>query len=298
MSEPTVIESISHMQALAAGWRREGATVGFVPTMGALHEGHLALIDEARKRADFVVVSIFVNPTQFGDASDLKHYPRDLDGDVKQCASAGVDVVFHPSAQRFYPDAPARLTSVKAGPLAKKLEGRSRPGHFDGVVTVCTALFHIVAPHFAVFGEKDFQQLTLLRRLVRDLHLPLEIVPMPVLRDPSGLALSSRNARLSPRNKKRALCLSQAIAAAQSLAEEGEARTSRLRRRAREVLAKTPEFEIDYVAVVDPATLEAPTTLDGAGRILIAGSIGKRPRVRLIDNGPIFVGALGPTPLF
>ncbi len=272
--------------------------MGFVPTMGALHEGHLALIREARARADFVVVSVFVNPTQFGEANDLKGYPRDLSGDVDKCASVGVDVVFHPDAARLYPDAPARLTHVKAGPLGRKLEGRSRAGHFDGVVTVCTALFHITAPHFAVFGEKDFQQLVMLRRLVRDLHMPIEIVPMPVLRDADGLALSSRNARLSPRNRKRALCLFNALTATQALAEEGETRSSRLRKRAREVLAKTPEFEVDYVAVVDPNTFEPTPTLDGPGRLLIAGAIGKRPRVRLLDNGPLFVGASGPTPLF
>lgn len=287
--EPLVIGSPSLMQAMSAAHRREGRTVGFVPTMGALHEGHLALIREARLRADLVVVSIFVNPKQFNEKKDLSAYPRDLAADVEMCKSAGVDVVLAPPAEAIYPS--GSTINVSAGTLGRVLEGKSRPGHFDGVLTVCTALFSIVQPHFAVFGEKDFQQLTLIKRLVRDLHFPIEIVPMPVLRDVDGLALSSRNVRLNKRNRQRALCLFKALTHVQERVFEGEVRTRVLLREAKALIKNTPDFRLDYCNIVEPYGMGAIDRVNDGARLVLAGSIGEgKKEVRLLDNGPLFVG--------
>lgn len=275
------------MQAVALALRQQGKTIGFVPTMGALHEGHLALVREARQRADIVVVSVFVNPLQFNKQADLARYPRTLETDLIKCRSAGVDVVFVPDASGMYP--PGFETRVQPGQLAKRLEGKSRPGHFEGVTTVCAKLFALVQPHFSVFGEKDYQQLLIVRRMVRDLHLPLEVVALPVMRDVDGLALSSRNARLSAAQRKKATCLYRALMAAQDKVQDGERRARPIAAAARKVLAATSGFETDYVAVVDPDTLEPVDQIGAVARVLLSGSFGTgKKQVRLIDNGPLF----------
>jgi pantoate--beta-alanine ligase len=281
-----VITSRQTMQALAFEHRALGDTIGFVPTMGALHEGHLALMREARKRADVVVASIFVNPRQFDKASDLRAYPRNLEEDLDLLSAEGVDFAFAPGVEQIYP--PSFDTVIKAGALAKRFEGRTRKGHFDGVLTVVTKLLLIVQPHFAVFGEKDYQQLLLVRRLVNDLSMPVEIVPMPVIREPDGLALSSRNARLTQRDRRHATALYRALNAAQTLCFEGERRAAPLKKIAREILLSTPRLELDYAEVVDPFTLEPITALERAGRLVMAASFPGRQPVRLIDNGPLF----------
>lgn len=282
-----MIEAPALMQAVALSLRQEGKTIGFVPTMGALHEGHLALVREARQRADVVVVSIFVNPLQFGEAADLARYPRTLESDLEKCKAAGVDIVFAPDVNGMYP--PGADTRVVPGALARRFEGKSRPGHFDGVTTVCTKLFSLVQPHFAVFGEKDYQQLLIVRRMVRDLNLPLEVIAVPVMREVDGLALSSRNVRLSAAQRKKATCLYRALMAAQDKVQQGERRARVIQAAAKKVLAATSGFETDYVAVVHPDTLEPVSEIGAAARLLLAGSFGTgAKRVRLIDNGPLF----------
>jgi len=286
---PKVIESTALMQAASTALRRHHKTIGFVPTLGALHEGHLALIREARQRADIVVVSIFVNPLQFNKPADLEKYPKTLAADVAKCHTAGVDVVFTPMPRLMYPA--TFETTVRAGPLARRWEGRSRRGHFDGVATVCTKLFQLVRPHFTVFGEKDFQQLAVIRRMVRDLNLPIEVVAMPVIRDIDGLALSSRNARLSKTQRKNATCLYRALVAAQDRVQGGERRARAIANTARKVLKATPGFTLDYCAVVEPESLEPVESVDTTRRLLLAGSFGTGKRqTRLLDNGPLFPG--------
>jgi pantoate--beta-alanine ligase len=275
------------MQAVSMALRTQGKTVGLVPTMGALHEGHLALMREARQRADVLVASVFVNPLQFDRGADFSRYPRTFETDRLKCQSAGVDVIFMPHADAMYPADFA--TQVDPGPLASVLEGKSRPGHFAGVATVCTKLFHLVQPHFSVFGEKDYQQLLVLRRLVRDLSTPVEIVAMPVMRDVDGLALSSRNALLSPAQRERATCLYDALTAAQDRVQAGERRAASVTTAAKKILEATPGFTTDYCVVVDPISLEPIKKLDGVARLLIAGSFGRgKNAIRLLDNGPLF----------
>jgi pantoate--beta-alanine ligase len=275
------------MQAAATALRRQTKTIGFVPTMGALHEGHLALIREARQRADIVVVSVFVNPLQFNEAADLKKYPRTIESDLAKCHTERVDVVFAPLPQLIYPA--GFQTTVVPGELARRWEGAGRKGHFEGVTTVCTKLFQLVRPHFTVFGEKDFQQLAIIRRLVRDLHLPLEVLALPVIREPDGLALSSRNVRLSKTARKNATCLYRALVAAQDKVQAGETRARSVQNAARKVLKDTPGFTPAYCAVVDPETLEPIESIERPARLLLAGSFGSGKReIRLLDNGPLF----------
>ena len=278
-----VVSEAGAVQARMMNARAAGATVGFVPTMGALHDGHAALLDEARRRADVVVASIFVNPKQFAPTEDLSRYPRTLEEDRALCDACGVDVLFVPTPAEMYPV--GFDTVVKAGAVGSMLEGASRPGHFDGVLTVVLALFHIVQPHFAVFGEKDYQQLTLLRRMVRDLRVPVEIVPMPVIRDVDGLALSSRNRLLSPEDRKRATILYRALMAAQDEAQRGVVEAERFVRAARAVLDDAEGVDVDYVEVRDPKTLEPVMEIGRGARVLLAAKLGG---VRLIDNGPLF----------
>ncbi len=280
---PEVLTSAAHVQALAMSLRAQGKTIGFVPTMGALHDGHVALMREARQRADVVFASIFVNPLQFGPNEDLARYPRDLAADRALCATAGVDYIFAPTAVDVYPD--GFETRVLGGPTGKTLEGEVRPGHFDGVLTVVSVLFHVVQPHFAVFGEKDYQQLTLIRRMVRDLRFPVEIVPMPVIRDVDGLALSSRNAFLSAEERSLATVLYRALMSAQDAAQAGERVGDHLVMAARAVLDLVPQLTTEYVELRDPTTLQRAARLDRPARLLLAGRLGK---VRLIDNGPVF----------
>jgi pantoate--beta-alanine ligase len=283
--QSSVITEAGAVQSRMMAARSRALTIGFVPTMGALHAGHAALLDEARRRADVVVCSIFVNPRQFGPREDLSKYPRTLEADRKLCDQCGVDVIFAPPVDEVYVH--GFDTHVKAGALSGFLEGAARPGHFDGVLTVLNTLFHIVQPHFAVFGEKDYQQLTLIRRMVRDFHVPLEIVPMPVIRDVDGLALSSRNAFLAPDDRKRATVLYRALMAAQDEAQRGVVEAERFVRAARAVLDAESAAEVDYVEVRHPKTLEPVSELGTGARLLIAAKLGG---VRLLDNGPLFPG--------
>jgi pantoate--beta-alanine ligase len=278
-----LLTTASAVQGRMMAARARGLTIGFVPTMGALHDGHAALLEEARKRADVVVCSIFVNPKQFGQSEDLSRYPRPLEADRELCRRMGVDVVFAPDATEVYP--PGFDTAVHAGALASDLEGAARPGHFDGVLTVVNLLLHIVQPHFAVFGEKDFQQLTLVRRMVKDLRVPVEIVAMPVIRDVDGLALSSRNAYLSAADRKKAVCLYRAVMAAQDEVQRGVDSAATVAAAAARVLDATAGATVDYIEVRDPKTMAPLQTLTQPARLLLAVRLGG---VRLIDNAPLF----------
>ena len=285
---PRVIATVAELQRLADAERAARGRIALVPTMGALHAGHLALVHAAHGRADRVWVSIFVNPTQFGPSEDFSHYPRPFAQDLALCGAAGVDLVFAPSVEEMYP--PGGQTAVEVTELAKPLCGASRPGHFRGVAMVVTKLLLAAKPHVAVFGEKDFQQLALVRRLVRDLLLDVEIVGVPTARDRDGLALSSRNALLAPEVRGDALALVHALDAAEAALASGEDWAEELLRIARHEVRKSRSAELDYVELRDPETLEAaparlraPTLLALAVRFpTIAG--GRHARVRLIDN--------------
>jgi pantoate--beta-alanine ligase len=261
---------------------RGAGTIALVPTMGALHEGHRSLIRAARTRADQVVVSIFVNPLQFGANEDLSRYPRTFDADLEVCGEEGVAVVFAPSVQDMYH--PDRQVSVRSGEMGRIVEGASRPGHFDGMLTVVLKLFHLVRPDVAVFGQKDAQQLAMIRRMVIDLDVPVEIVGAPTVREPDGLALSSRNRYLSADERQVALALSRALRAGAA-----ERAPSKIRAAAREVLdAAAPELELDYLALVDPATFrDVPESHTGEAVLAVAARIGA---TRLIDNEVVVLG--------
>ena len=282
----TVVKTASEVQARMLAARAQGATIGFVPTMGALHSGHAALLDEARRRADVVVCSIFVNPAQFNNPDDLARYPRVLEADLELCRACGVDWVFAPDAGEVYPA--GFDTRIVAGGMARELEGADRPGHFDGVLTVVNLLLSIVQPHFAVFGEKDYQQLQLVRRMVKDFRIPVEIVPMPVIRDIDLVALSSRNSRLSTAGRETARALSKALVAGQDALQRGERSARAIVDAATAVLRGTPGVTPHYVEVRD-ARLQPVTVLEKEARLLIAASV---EGVRLIDNGPLFPGVV------
>ena len=253
-----------------------------VPTMGALHAGHLALVDRARREAGrkgAVVVSIFVNPLQFGPQEDLSRYPRPLRRDLAQCREHGVDLVFHPDAEGMY--APGRSVSVDESLLTGGLCGRSRPGHFSGVCTVVAKLFNLVRPHAAVFGQKDYQQLAIIRRMVRDLNFPLEIIGEETVREPDGLALSSRNVYLTPEERAQAPVLRRALLLAEQRAEAGESSVARLRRVLEKELATALLARVDYAEIVDAEDLQPIKTLDRPALAALAVKFG---RTRLIDN--------------
>ncbi|MEV0167456.1 pantoate--beta-alanine ligase [Nonomuraea fuscirosea] len=270
------------MELIVAGNRedlvkaRRAGTVALVPTMGALHEGHRSLIRQARVRADQVVVSIFVNPLQFSPNEDFSRYPRTFDSDLDACRAEGVDVVFHPAVEDMYP--PDRQISVSSGEMGRIVEGAARPGHFDGMLTVVLKLFNLVQPDLAVFGQKDAQQLALIRRMVADFDLPIEILGSPTVRESDGLALSSRNRFLSEDDRRTALALSRALRA-------GAARLtpSEIRRTAIAVLDEAgPGLEVDYLALVDPATFaEVSESYEGLAVLAVAARVGS---TRLIDN--------------
>jgi pantoate--beta-alanine ligase len=270
------------MAAWSEEARRTGERIGFVPTMGFLHRGHLSLMAAARERSTRTVVSIFVNPTQFGPSEDLARYPRDLDGDLVKCASAGVDAVFTPTATDMYPE--GHRTFVEVTGLSEDLDGARRPGHFRGVATVVTQLFALVRPHLAVFGEKDWQQLQILRRLAIDLHLGIEVVGRPVVREADGLALSSRNAYLSPEGRLRALALWRGLQAARARWAGGERGASALLDSVR-VELRAADVREDYVELVDPTGLVRLEQADRPeARLLVAAFVGT---TRLIDNAPV-----------
>jgi len=259
-------------------------SVGFVPTMGYLHEGHLSLVRRARSECQHVVVSIFVNPTQFGPGEDYQRYPRDEARDLALLEREGVDLVFVPSAAEMYPEGFATWVEV-SGPLTERLEGASRPGHFRGVATVVLKLFNLVQPHRAYFGEKDAQQLLVVRRMVAHLNLPVEIVPCPTVREPDGLAMSSRNVYLSPEERTQALALSRALELARRLVrEEGLRDAAELRRRLEDFLRRSPGVGLDYVSVAHPETLAELERIEGPALVLLAARVGP---ARLIDNALI-----------
>jgi pantoate--beta-alanine ligase len=273
------LTSIADLRSWTRAERAAGRRIGLVPTMGYLHEGHLSLVDEARRRADAVVLSIFVNPLQFGPKEDLARYPRDLPRDRELAGSRGVDVLFIPPVEMMYPE--GSEVRVIPGATAERWEGAARPGHFTGVLTVVAKLFHLVEPDVACFGQKDIQQLTLVRRMVRDLDWPLEIVGVPTVRERDGLALSSRNAYLSTEERSRALVLSRALLAAHQTFCQGERRAASLEARMREQLARQPEVKIEYIAIVEPERLEPVAQVDEQTIIALAGRVGN---TRLIDN--------------
>ncbi len=259
--------------------RRNGRTVGFVPTMGALHHGHASLVRAARAACDRVVVSIFVNPTQFGPHEDFERYPRALDADRALCEREGADVVFAPTVPEVYP--PGDETVVDVGLLGAVLCGASRPGHFRGVATVVAKLFVMVNPHRAYFGQKDYQQTVVIRRLVEDLRLPVEVVVCPTVRDQDGLAASSRNTYLSPEERKRALRVPAALAEAERLIKAGERSGGKIRDVLEVFLSSGAAVKVDYVAVVHPDTLQPLERLAGRVVVALAAWVGK---TRLIDN--------------
>ncbi len=274
-----VIETIAGMKAAAAGWKAAGRSIGFVPTMGFLHEGHLSLVREARKRADAVVVSIFVNPAQFGPREDFSRYPRDLARDRALLEAEGADVLFHPAAAEMYP--PGYRTYVEVQGLQDGLCGRSRPGHFRGVATVVLKLFHIVRPDVAFFGAKDAQQVVILRKMAADLDLDVEVVTCPIVREPDGLAMSSRNAYLSPAERRAALILSRSLQAADRAIRAGEKDVTKVLAGLRFMIEAEPLAKIDYAEAVDPGGLGPVDEIRGEVLLALAVTIGS---TRLIDN--------------
>jgi pantoate--beta-alanine ligase len=282
------IDQVGAMQAWGREVRgRDAARIALVPTMGALHAGHLSLVEIARRHADRVVASVFVNPTQFDRADDFARYPRDLERDGALLASAGVDVVFAPDAAEMYP--PGAQTSVSVERLAEPLCGAHRPGHFRGVATVVLKLFHIVQPHVAVFGEKDYQQFALIRRMVRDLHVDIDVVGAPIVREDDGLAMSSRNRHLDPAERAAALCLVRALDAAEACVAAGERDTVALVEAANAVIAREPRARAEYVVAVDPETLAPAAEVAGPVVLALAVWIGS---TRLIDNRQLTVPAV------
>jgi len=283
-----VIETVAELQSLADRERAAGSRIALVPTMGALHAGHRALITEARKRADRIWVSIFVNPTQFEDAAELDRYPRALDADLQCCRDADVDVVFAPGREEMH--RPASQTAIETGAVAEPLCGRSRPGHFRAVATIVAKLLLAAKPHLAVFGQKDYQQLVVIRRMVRDLGFDVEIGGVPIVREADGLALSSRNVQLHPEARRQAIALVRALDAVESAVASGERSVAALIQRARAEIAKAPLARIDYVELRDADSL-GPIAQRLEGPALLALAVwfdspepGARPAVRLIDN--------------
>jgi pantoate--beta-alanine ligase len=269
----------SDLRRTVDAWRAAGERIGFVPTMGALHPGHLSLVRLARAHATKVVASVFVNPTQFGPNDDFGRYPRQPEKDAAMLEEAGCDLLFLPGVETLYP--PGHATFVEPAGAAEGLEGAFRPGHFRGVATVVTALFNLVRADLAVFGEKDAQQLAVIRQLVRDLHLPVEIVPGPTIREADGLAMSSRNAYLSPEERQAATVLHRALRAAETAISQGERRGDAVRERMREILAAEPLARVEYADVVDAETFQPVGLLQGRLVLPLAVRIGG---TRLIDN--------------
>jgi pantoate--beta-alanine ligase len=274
-----IIRNITEMARWSQAERQQGSRIAFVPTMGALHEGHLSLVREAKRRGNRVVVSIFVNPTQFAPAEDFAAYPRNFDRDSNLLEVEGIDLLFHPAAEDIYP--PGDQTQVQVTELGKLLCGAQRPGHFQGVVTVVTKLFTVVRPHVAIFGEKDYQQLQIVRRLVRDLLLDIEIVGHPIVRESDGVAMSSRNAYLNPEERKAARCLSRSLHRAECLVRRGQASAKTIAEAVMTELQDEPLAVVDYVAICDVETLKPVEQIRDSALLALAVTIGK---ARLIDN--------------
>ena len=267
------------LQRQIATWRTAGDTIAFVPTMGALHEGHLSLVKLARAKAAKVVASVFVNPTQFGPNEDFNRYPRQPEKDAAMLEEAGCDLLFLPGVETIYP--PGNATFIEPAGAAEGLEGACRPGHFRGVATVVCALFNLVRADATVFGEKDGQQLAVIRQMVRDFHLPVEIIPGPTIREADGLAMSSRNAYLSPEERQAATVLYRSLQAARELIQAGERRAEEVRRRLREVLNTEPLARVEYAEVVDAESFQPVEILEGRLVLPLAVRVGG---TRLIDN--------------
>lgn len=283
MSSPLVVETIAGIRSELEALRSAGKTVALVPTLGALHEGHLAHVERARELADVVVVSIFVNPLQFGANEDLAKYPRDLEGDLARLQPFGVEYVFAPTPVEMYPDGGTQV-KVTGGPVASLFEGRSRPGHFDGVLTVVAKLLQIVQPQVVTFGQKDAQQLYLVQRMVRDLNIKVAVEVIETVREADGVAMSSRNAYLGPNERKAARALSRALEAAQSASDRG---IDSVVAAAQAVLMDEKLVTLDYLKVVDPKTfLPVDDGYRGPARVLIAAKVGP---ARLIDNDSLYL---------
>jgi pantoate--beta-alanine ligase len=274
-----ICTTIEEMRDASRAARRAGKRVGFVPTMGALHEGHLSLVRAARASCDVVAASIFVNPTQFGPTEDLAKYPRTFERDRELFEREGVDMLFAPSIEEMYPA--GAVTWVTVEELSNRLDGRSRPGHFRGVTTVVAKLFHIVEPDAAFFGQKDAAQVAIVRRMVRDLNLPVEVAVCPIVREPDGLAMSSRNAYLDSQQRKHALALHRSLMRVQQLADAGERNPAALASAGREEISRESSVRLDYFEVVSPETLEVVADTSKGALVAVAAYVGN---TRLIDN--------------
>jgi pantoate--beta-alanine ligase len=276
-----ICATISDARAACREARASRQRLGLVPTMGALHEGHLSLVRAAKAQCDAVAVSIFVNPTQFGPAEDLSKYPRQFDRDCQLLEEEGVEILFAPSVEEIYPNSNDQVTWVVVEGLSEKLDGRSRPGHFRGVTTVVSKLFHIIEPEAAFFGQKDAAQLAVIRRMVHDLNFPVEIVACPIVREPDGLAMSSRNAYLNREERGRALVLQRSLQRAQQEFQAGERIAAKLISGGKEVFAREPLVRLDYFEIVDPDTLDPVERISQKTLVAVAAYVGA---TRLIDN--------------
>jgi len=276
---PRLITRVAELRSTLQPVRLAGKRIGFVPTMGALHEGHLSLVRTCKQQCDYTVVSIYVNPTQFGPQDDFNEYPRTLQSDIDALTELGVELVFAPSDEEMYPS--GFSTWVEVGSVAEPLEGVCRPGHFRGVTTVVTKLFNMVQPHVAYFGLKDYQQALVIRRMVTDLNLPVEIRTCATVREPDGLAMSSRNKYLTPEGRKHALVLWKSLQRAAELVAQGCRDAEEITQQMRQVILSAPDAKIDYVALVDPETLQPVSSLTGPTLAALAVRIGG---TRLIDN--------------
>ncbi|OPY18220.1 MAG: Pantothenate synthetase [Syntrophus sp. PtaB.Bin075] len=274
-----IIHAVHEMQDYSEALRKAGRRIAFVPTMGYFHEGHLDLMREGRKRSDCLVVSIYVNPTQFGASEDLEKYPRNFDRDSQLAEEVGVDVIFFPSNAEMYPV--NYQTYVTVEEVTKNLCGLSRPGHFRGVATVCAKLFNMVKPHAAIFGKKDFQQLVTIKRMVADLNMDLEIVGMPTTREKDGLAMSSRNVYLSPEERESALCLSRSLLMARERYDQGERDAGRILQSIKAYIESVPSTRIDYLKICSTTTMQDVQSLDQESVLALALFVGS---TRLIDN--------------
>jgi pantoate--beta-alanine ligase len=274
-----VIETIKEMKELAFQTRGAGKIITFVPTMGYFHEGHLSLMREGRKRGDLLIVSLFVNPTQFGPSEDFKNYPRDFERDAKMAEEVGVDILFMPGVMEMYPS--DHQTIVRVEKVTQNLCGKSRPTHFQGVTTVVLMLFEIVMPHVAIFGEKDYQQLITIQQMVRDLQMSVEVQGMPTVREVDGLAMSSRNTYLLPEERKAARSLYHSLQKAKELLQKGEHRSDRIINEVRGILQSEPLVRVDYAQICDAYTLQDVDRVEGNVVVALAAYLGK---TRLIDN--------------
>ncbi|MGA8539043.1 MAG: pantoate--beta-alanine ligase [Terriglobales bacterium] len=279
LQEMKICVTIPEVRAACRDLRQTRRRLGLVPTMGALHEGHLSLVRAAKAQCDVVAVSIFVNPTQFGPTEDLTKYPRHFDRDCRLLEKEGVEILFAPSAEEIYPQ--GAVTWVVLEGLSDKLDGRSRPGHFRGVSTIVAKLFHILEPDAAFFGQKDAAQLAVIRRMVADLNFPVEIIACPIVREPDGLAMSSRNAYLNPEERVRALVLQRALQAVRQQIDAGERSAGELISAGKEVFAREPHVRLDYFEIVDPDTLDAVERISQKTLVAVAAYVGS---TRLIDN--------------